>query len=106
VWLHRPARDAVGHEQMGGRPVVVVSNNTINSSPWLLHVVVPLTTRDRGVSLHVRIEPPDGGVREVSHALVEQVHAADRVRFVERWGVLSPVTMAEIADRLRIVLDL
>lgn len=106
VWWTRPAKDLVGHEQAGERPVVIVSGEGINAGPWPLVIVVPLTTRDRGVPLHVPVDPPEGGVRAHSVVLVEQIHAADRGRLVERWGQLSPATMREIEDRLRIVLDL
>ena len=106
VWVERPARGLVGHEQLGQRPVVVVSGEGINAGPWPLVVVVPLTTRDRGVPLHVRIEPPEGGMRVPSVVLVEQIHAADRARLVEHWGRLSAETLRQIDDRLRIVLDL
>ena len=106
VWLEQPARGLLGHEQQGQRPVVIVSGAGVNDGPWPLVVVVPLTTRDRGVALHVGIEPPDGGLRTRSVVLVEQIHAADRERLVEHWGRVSPATMREIEDRLRIVLDL
>jgi mRNA interferase MazF len=105
VWLERPARDLVGHEQQGQRPVVIVSSDAINAS-WPLAVVVPLTTRDRGLSLHLALDPPDGGLRHRSVALVEQIRAVDRTRLVERWGRVSPSKMRELEDRLRIVLDL
>ena len=106
VWLVRPARDLVGHEQAGARPVIVVSGNEINRAPWPLVIVVPLTTRDRGVALHVPVEASDGGLRERSVALVEQLQAVDRSRLVERWGTLEASTLELIDDRLRIVLDL
>ena len=106
VWLELPARGLIGHEQQAQRPVVIVSGVGINAGPWPLVVVVPLTTRDRGIPLHVSVEPPDGGVRAYSVALVEQIHAADRQRLVERWGRVSPATMRDIDDRLRIVLEL
>jgi mRNA interferase MazF len=106
VWVERPPRDLVGHEQRGQRPVVVISGDAINAGPWPIVVVVPLTTRDRGMSLHVELEPPDGGVRTRSFALVEQIHAVDRTLLVERWGRISSLTMREVEDRLRIVLQL
>jgi mRNA interferase MazF len=106
VWLEQPPRDLVGHEQQGQRPVIIVSADAINAGPWPLVIVVPLTTRDRGVSLHVPIEPPNGGVHVRSVALVEQIHVADRQRLVDRWGRVSAAAMHDIEDRLRIVLDL
>jgi len=106
VWLEQPSRGLIGHEQQGQRPVVVVSGDGINAGPWPLVIVVPLSTRDRGIPLHVRITPPDGGVRTSSVVLVEQIHAADRERLVEHWGRVSSATMRESKTDSRIVLDL
>ena len=106
VWLEKPASDLVGHEQQGHRPVVIVSGSGINSGPWPLVVVVPLTSRDRGIPLHVSIDPPEGGLRTRSYALVEQIHVANRQRLTERQGVLSQPIMRRIDEHLRIVLDL
>jgi mRNA interferase MazF len=86
--------------------VLVVSADAINQGPSGLSVVVPLTTRDRGVTLHVVLEPPEGGVRQRSVILPEQIHAADQARLVERWGSISQDTLRLVEDRLRIVLDL
>jgi len=106
VWIERPVRELRGREQQGQRPVLIVSAAAINRGPSNLAVVVPLTTRDRGVALHVPIEAPEGGLRTRSVALPEQMHVVAQERLIERWGHVSPATMREIEDRLRIVLDL
>ncbi len=106
VWLTVPSRDLVGHEQQGVRPVVIVSTNAVNVAAFPMYTVVPLTTTDRGIPLHVRIVPPDGGVREPCVAMVEHIHGADRQRFRTCWGQLNSSTMDEISDRLRILLQL
>jgi mRNA interferase MazF len=109
VWLADPARDVTGREQMGGRPVLIVSADEFNQSPNAIRplvVVVPITTRDRGIALHVRVTPPEGGLRTASLALPEQLYAAEQSRLVERWGSVSPATIREVEDRLRIVLGL
>jgi mRNA-degrading endonuclease toxin of MazEF toxin-antitoxin module len=51
------------------------------------------------------LSTPDGGLRERSVVLVEQLQAAERSRLVERWGTLEASTLELIDDRLRIVLD-
>jgi mRNA interferase MazF len=89
-----------GHEQAGTRPVVVVSRDAFNAAGWRLCVCVPLTTRDRGSPLHVEIEPPEGGVRSRSYALVDQVRSLDRSRLTERWGAVDPETHRKIASLL------
>jgi len=96
VWLVR--RDPVaGHEQAGKRPAIVISRAAFNASGWGLCLCVPLTTRDRGSPLHVEIVPPEGGVRQKSFALVDQVRAVDRSRLVERWGSVDAETHRRIA---------
>jgi mRNA interferase MazF len=89
-----------GHEQAGTRPVVVISRDAFNAAGWRLCVCVPLTTRDRGSPLHVQIEPPEGGVRSTSYALVDQVRSLDRSRLIERWGVIDHDTHRKIASLL------
>lgn len=99
VWLAR--MDSVaGREQAGTRPVVVISRGAFNAAGWRLCLCVPLSTRDRGSPLHVRIDPPEGGVRSTSFALVDQVRALDRSRLAMRWGTIEPTTHRQIAALL------
>lgn len=99
-----PAR---GYERAGDRPVVIISTDVFNHGPSGLTVVVPLTRTDRNVPLHVRVDPREGGLREVSFAMCDQVRtiSRDRLRGAAR-GFLPPGTMAEVEDRIRILLDL
>lgn len=99
VWLAR-LDPIAGHEQAGTRPVVVVSRDSFNAAGWGLCLCVPLSTRDRGSPLHVRIEPPEGGVRAVSFALVDQLRTLDRSRLKDHWGAVDPVTHGQIVSLL------
>ena len=105
VWLVNlnPTR---GHEQAGQRPALIVSTDLFNHGPAGLVVVVPLTTRHKGIPLHVAVEPPEDGVRETSYAKCEDVRSISVERMIEAWGSVSPATMAAVEDRLRILLDL
>jgi mRNA interferase MazF len=95
-----------GREQRGTRPAIVVSHNSFNKSVAELIVVVPLTTTFRGIPMHVRIDPPEGGVRTPSFAKIEDVRSVSKERLLKRLGAVSPGTIAAVADRLRILLDL
>jgi mRNA interferase MazF len=106
VWIADPPRSPMGRDQLGRRPVLIVSVDEINASPSGLSVVVPFTTRDRGIDLHVRVDPPEGGLSERSLLLPEQIHAADQSRLVQRLGSVSDGTLRQLEDRLRIVLGL
>ena len=95
-----------GREQRGTRPALVVSQNSFNRGAAGLVVVVPLTTTFRGIPLHVRIEPPEGGVKTLSFAKIEDVRSISKERLIKRFGSISAETLAEISDRLRVLLDL
>jgi mRNA interferase MazF len=106
VWWADPPRALQGREQIGPRPVLVISADDINHGPSRLSVVVPFTKRDRDVALHVRVDPPEGGLSEHSVLLTEQIHAADQERLVNLMGQVSEQTLRTVEDRLRIVLGL
>ncbi len=95
-----------GHEQRGQRPALVVSVDTFNQGPADLVIVAPLTTTDRGIPLHVAIEPRDGGVRTRSIIQCDHIRCISRQRLTECWGRVSSDTMDAVAERLRIVLGL
>jgi mRNA interferase MazF len=105
IWLvdFDPTR---GREQRGRRPALVVSTDPFNHGPANLVVVVPLTTRERRIPMHIPLEPPDGGVRETSFAMCEMVRSVSTGRFVECWGTVERQTLALVEDRLRILLQL
>lgn len=105
VWLTdlNPTR---GHEQAGRRPVLVVSDDLFNRGPAGLVIVLPMTSTLRGVPSHVPIDPPEGGLERRSAALCEAVRSVSVERLVVRWGAVERQTMAEVEDRLRILLRL
>lgn len=95
-----------GREQRGRRPALIVSTDAFNAGPARIAVVVPLTTTDRRVPLHVMIEPPTGGVRERSFAMCEMVRSISTDRLSRLCGMVGTETMAAVDDRLRVLLDL
>lgn len=105
VWLVdlNPTR---GHEQAGTRPALVVSADEFNRGPAGLAIVVPMTTTERGIPLHVSVDPPEGGLDRRSFIKCEDVRSVSEQRLVRRFGVVSHETLSLVADRLRIVLDL
>lgn len=105
VWLVdlNPTR---GHEQAGTRPALVVSADDFNHGPAGLVILVPMTTRERRIPLHVSVDPPEGGLNRRSFIKCEDVRSVSEERLVRRFGLVSPDTLSLVADRLRIVLDL
>ena len=95
-----------GREQKGYRPALILSDDRLNSSPAELVIAVPITTTRRGVPWHVQINAPDGGLRETSYALCEQVRAISKGRLRGRRGVLQGPALKEVEDRLWVLLGL
>ena len=92
-----------GREQAGKRPVLIVSVDQLGTGPSQLAIAVPLTSRDHGQRLHVKIDPPEGGVRSPSHVMPEQVRAISRERLVERWGQVRPHTLEQVIHRVHLL---
>ncbi len=105
VWLAdlNPTR---GHEQAGRRPVLVVSEDLFNRGPAGLAIILPMTSKVRGVPSHVPVSPPEGGVTGRTAVLCEAIRSVSVERLVERWGAVDRQTMAAVEDRLRILLRL
>ncbi len=96
-----------GHEQAGERPVLIVSTNIFNHGPADIVIVVPITRTARRIPMHVAVDPPEGGLSAQSYLLCDGVRAIARERLGSRpWGSLSAATMAQVEDRLRILLEL
>ncbi len=93
-----------GHEQAGHRPVLVVSVTLFNSGPAGLIVVLPLTTRGRGIPMHVAIEPPEGGVSRPSFIKCEDIRSIDQRRLTRSIGTVTATTMLAVEENLSTLL--
>lgn len=102
VWLV-DLGEPVGHEQGGVRPAVVVGSTTHCLFPIGMALVVPLTTRDRGLHHHVSITSAESGLRRPSWARTEDVRAVSTQRFTEATplGIASAEEIEELSDWLR-----
>jgi mRNA-degrading endonuclease toxin of MazEF toxin-antitoxin module len=54
----------------------------------------------------LKLCPQEAGLKSPSFAKIEYVRSVSKERLLKRWGGVSPKTMAEVADRLRVPLDL
>ena len=95
-----------GHEQGGNRPALVVSVDPLNHGPAGLVILLPLTTRPKGVPSHVAVRPPEGGLRQVSYIKCEDVRSVSKDRLSSRWGAVSATTLSAVEERLRLLMGL
>jgi len=95
-----------GREQAGRRPALITSVDLFNHGPADLVVAIPLTRSERSVRWHVPVKPPEGGLTDISYIKCEDVRSVSKGRLARFRGRISRTTMAEVEDRLRILLGL
>jgi mRNA interferase MazF len=102
VWVSPEV--AVGREQGGRRPAVVIAGSDYLATVDTLVIVVPLTTVDRGWPNHVLVVGAE--LAQSSWAMTEQVRTISRERIVGSGGRATPETVGAIRAWLRDFLDL
>ena len=105
VWLVdlNPVR---GHEQAGKRPGLIVSVDLFNQGPAGLVIILPITTKAKGIPFHVEINISEGGLVKRSFIKCEEIRSIAKERLFKRMGRVSDETMKAVEDRLRILLNL
>ncbi len=87
------------------RPALVVGPVALFDSSIPFVIVVPITTTQRGLSLHVEIEPNhDNGLDAVSYAQCELVRSINRKRLITRLGAVDASTSHAVERVLRALL--
>jgi mRNA interferase MazF len=95
---------AVGREQAGRRPALVVAGADYLDVVDTLAIVVPLTTVDRGWPNHVPVE--GSALPLESWAMTEQVRTVSRERVVATAGRVDPQTLGAVRGWIRDFLEL
>jgi|SRR5579872_270326 len=106
VWLVN-LDPTIGHEQAKLRPCLVISNNELNHGPSHLHIVLPITSKNRENPLHVKIQSPEGGVDKESFILCDQIRTVSRKRFKSKGlGSVTQLTLRAIEHILAILINI
>lgn len=103
VWV--AFADALGREQGGRRPAVVVSSELYLDVVDSLALVVPVTTRNREWPNHVRLAG-ESGLEVPSWAMTEQPSTISRDRIARFSGRIEDQCLEQIRMYLRDFLDL
>ena len=105
IWLIdlNPVR---GHEQAGKRPCLIISVDLFNQGSSGLAVVLPITSKNKGIPFHVEVNPPEAGLRMQSFIKCEDVRSISIERFEKKLGAVSFETLVLVEERLRILMGL
>ena len=71
-----------------------------------LVVVLPITSKEKGIPFHVEIAPNDGGLKVKSFIKCEDVRSISVERLDKYWGTVSSEILIAVEDRLRILMGL
>lgn len=89
------------------RPAVVVGPPERFGPVFPVVFVVPFTSTDRGLSLHIEVLPsPDNGLQVRSFAQPELLRSVSRQRLIARKGTLDPASSDRVRDVVSILLRL
>jgi mRNA interferase MazF len=107
VWVFDPEPTRGREVGKKLRPAIVVSNDTFNNGPAGLVIIIPLTSKNKKIPCHVSILLKDGGVKEHSFAMCEQIRCISKERLVSKWGpVRNPRILSQIAEWVGSLLSL
>ena len=95
-----------GKEQAGNRPALVVSDDRLNQSAAGLVIIVPLTSRNKGIDSHIPLDPEQDDIKAPSYVVCEQIRAISKERLKKRWGAVSAVKMAQIEESIKFLLGM
>ena len=95
-----------GKEQAGNRPALVVSDDRLNQSEAGLVIVVPLTSRDKGIDSHIPLDPEQDDIKTPSYVVCEQIRAISQERLKRKWGAISVGRMAQVEQSLKFLLGM
>jgi mRNA interferase MazF len=95
-----------GHEQAGRQPCLVISVDVFNQGPADLVVVLPITSKAKGIPFHVVVDPREGGLTMQSFIKCEDVRSVASQRLLRPTGFVSKQTLAAVESRLRNLLGL
>ncbi len=105
IWL-TTLDPTIGREQAETRPALIISDDLFNQGHSELVVVLPITSKGKGIRSHVAVLPPEGGLGVPSFIKCEDVRSISIKRFGRRLGKVSLMTMDDVESRLRIILSL
>ena len=87
------------------RPALILGPPDTFGPDFPFVILAPLTTRHRGLSLHVEVEPSaTTGLDDTSYVQCELVRSVSQRRLVHRLGAVDLATARHVADVVRMLL--
>lgn len=86
----------IGSEQGGIRPGLVIQNNIGNKySPTVIIATITSKTKNN-LPTHFFLQKGNGGIKENSTVLFEQILTVDKTRLIRKVGEVTATTLSEM----------
>ena|SRR5438477_5455694 len=106
VWFAN-LNPTIGHEQAKTRPCLIISDDTFNHGPAQLHIVLPMTSKNKNHPLRVPVKWLEGGSEIDSFILCDQIRTLSRERFKKnKLGTVTQATLDAASTIITMLLDL
>ena len=93
----------IGSEINKTRPALIIQNNIANeNSPIIIIAAITSKFDNRLYPTEVRIDPPEGGLNQISVVLLNQIRSIDRQRLIRKIGVISIEKLHEVDRAIQI----
>lgn len=93
-------------EPAAHRPALVLGPPDTFGPAFPFVIVTPLTTTQRGLSLHVEVEPTyETGLDEISYIQCELLRSINRRRLVHRLGTIDPDISLMVSSVIKTLLN-
>lgn len=93
-------------EPAAHRPALVLGPPDTFGPAFPFVIVTPLTTKRRGLSLHIEVEPTsESGLDEVSYVQCELLRSVNRKRLVHRLGTIGSDVSHRVSSVVRTLLN-
>lgn len=106
IWLAH-LDPVIGSEQGKTRPVLIIQNDIANEySPVVIVAALTTAVGPKEYPTEVRVRAPEGGLKQDSVILLNQIRTIDKQRLITFWRRLSPETMKKVDEAIKISLGL
>lgn len=103
VWLI-DLNPVIGHEQSGTRPALVVSDNLFNHSLAEMVIIVPITSKYKGIPTHVELESDFLNIK--SYIKTEDIRSVSINRLIKKLGAVDEQILYLVEERLKLLLGI
>ncbi len=89
------------------RPALILGPPSDFGPGFPFTIVVPLTSTNRELSIHVEVEPSEtNGLTDTSYAQCELIRSVNRRRLIHRLGVVDQQVALDVHDIVKTLLNI